>query len=81
MDDPYIGLIQPFPFNYAPQNYTLCNGALLQIASNQALYALLGINYGGDGRTTFGLPNMIGMEPTPGVSYYIATMGYFPSRA
>ena len=64
MTEPFIGSIQYFAFGYAPRGYALCNGATLQITSNQALYALLGIMYGGDGRTTFCLPDLQGRSIT-----------------
>ena len=72
----YIGQIDIFPFNWAPQGYALCSGQLLQITQNQALFALLGTSYGGDGRTTFGLPNLNGRAPVgfgagPGLSPYM----------
>lgn len=62
-------------FNYAPVGWALCNGQLLSIAQNQALYALLGTTYGGDGRTTFALPDLrgrcaIGTGQGPGLQPY-----------
>ena len=61
--EPFIGQIQPFGFNFAPRNWAKCNGALLPIASNTALFSLLGTTFGGDGRTTFGLPDLRGRAP------------------
>ena len=58
--DPFLGTIQAFGFNYAPKGWALCDGQLLSISENQALFALLGNFYGGDGRTTFGLPDLRG---------------------
>lgn len=58
MSDPYVGEIRAFGFTYAPQGWALCNGQLLPIAPNTALFSLLGTYYGGDGRTTFALPNL-----------------------
>jgi len=60
MSDPFLGQIQAFGFNFAPRGWALCNGQLLPIAQNSALFSLLGTTYGGDGRTTFGLPEMRG---------------------
>ncbi len=60
MAEPFIGEIRCVGFNYAPQGWELCNGQLLQISLNQALYALLGQTYGGNGTTTFQLPNLNG---------------------
>lgn len=58
--DPYVGEIQIFGFNFAPRNWAQCNGQLLPISQNTALFSLLGTNYGGDGKTTFGLPDLQG---------------------
>lgn len=58
--DPFIGQIQPNGFNFAPRGWALCNGQLLAIASNTALFSLLGTTFGGDGRTTFALPDLRG---------------------
>lgn len=61
--EPFIGEIRIFAGNYAPRGWALCQGQLLPIAQNQALFALLGTIYGGDGRTTFALPNLAGRIP------------------
>lgn len=61
--EPFIGQIQAFGFNFAPRGWALCNGQLLSIASNSALFSLLGTSFGGDGRTTFGLPDLRGRAP------------------
>jgi len=58
--DPFLGQIQAFGFNFAPRGWALCNGQLLPIAQNTALFSLLGTTYGGDGRTTFNLPDLRG---------------------
>lgn len=58
--DPFIGQIQAFGFNFAPRGWAKCEGQLISIAENNALFALLGTMYGGDGRTTFGLPDLRG---------------------
>lgn len=63
MDEELIGTIKLFAGNFAPRGYMLCNGALLNINQNQALFAILGNTYGGDGRTTFALPNLNGRTP------------------
>ena len=54
---PYIGQIELLPFTFAPQNWALCEGQLLQISENEALYSLIGTTFGGDGQTTFALPD------------------------
>lgn len=58
--DVYMGTVMSFGFNFAPRNWALCYGQLLAISTNQALFSLLGVSYGGDGRTTFALPNLQG---------------------
>lgn len=63
MSEPFIGEIKMFAGNYAPRNWAFCNGQLLAVSSNDALFSLLGTMYGGDGRTTFGLPDMRGRLP------------------
>lgn len=60
MAEPFIGQIQAFGFNFAPRNWAKCNGQLLSINNHTALFSLLGTQYGGDGRTTFGLPDLQG---------------------
>jgi len=74
MADPFIGEIRAFGFNYAPENWALCHGQHIEINQNPALYALLGIQYGGDGRISFCLPDLrgrvaIGHGNGPGLSY------------
>ena len=63
MTDPYIAEIKMFGGNFAPHNYALCNGQIIGIAQNTALFSLLGTTYGGNGQTTFALPNMQGRAP------------------
>ncbi len=63
MSEAYLGEIRLFAGNYAPENWALCNGALLSISSYEALYTILGLTYGGDGKTTFGLPDYRGRLP------------------
>jgi microcystin-dependent protein len=58
MTQPFLGQIQPFGFGFAPRGWALCNGQLLSISQNTALFALLGTMYGGNGITTFALPNL-----------------------
>lgn len=63
MSSPFLGEIKIFAGNFAPRNWAFCEGQLLAIASNNALFSLLGTIYGGDGRTTFGLPDLRGRVP------------------
>lgn len=60
MSEPFIGEIVMFGGNFAPRGYALCDGQTLQISQNEALFSLLGTTYGGDGRQTFGLPDLRG---------------------
>lgn len=76
MSEPYIGEIRMFGGNFAPRNYALCNGQLMSIAQNTALFAILGTTYGGDGQVTFALPDLRGRVPInpgqgPGLSNYV----------
>jgi microcystin-dependent protein len=61
--DPFLAEIRIFPFNFAPQEWAFCNGQVLPISQNTALFSLLGITFGGDGKSTFGLPNLQGNAP------------------
>src|SRR5260370_3541139 len=75
MGTPYLGEILLVAFNFAPTGYAACNGRLLSIAQNTALFSLLGTTYGGDGRTTFALPDLRSRAPVhfgqgPGTSNY-----------
>lgn len=63
MSEPFLAEIRIFGFNFAPRGWALCNGQLLPINQNQSLYSLLGTTYGGDGRTSFALPNLQGRTP------------------
>jgi microcystin-dependent protein len=58
--DPFLGQIQVFPYNFAPQGWAQCDGQLLSISSNPALFSVLGTQYGGNGTSTFALPNLQG---------------------
>lgn len=75
MSEPFVGEIQLFGFSYAPYHWALCAGQTLPIQQNTALFALLGTQYGGNGTTTFQLPNLCGRTPVsqgqgPGLSLY-----------
>lgn len=63
MSEPYLADIQIFGFNFAPRGWARCDGQILPINQNQALFSLLGTTYGGDGRTTFALPDLRGRVP------------------
>ena len=73
MSEPYLGQIQAFGFSFAPRGWAQCQGQILSIAQNTALFALLGTTYGGNGQTTFALPDLrgragIGVGQGPGLS-------------
>lgn len=73
MADPFIAEIRIFPFNFAPKGWAFCDGQILPISQNTALFSLLGTTYGGDGESTFALPNLQGRTPVghgqgPGLS-------------
>ncbi|MGA7316949.1 MAG: tail fiber protein [Silvibacterium sp.] len=75
MSNPFLAEIRIFPFNFAPRGWALCNGQLLSLSQNTALFSLLGTTYGGDGKSNFALPNMQGNAPMhpgqgPGLSLH-----------
>jgi microcystin-dependent protein len=78
--DCLIGQIELFPYNFTPMGWLPCEGQMLNIQQYQALYSLIGKTYGGNGSTTFALPNLKGAEPLPQMKYYIATQGLYPER-
>ena len=80
MDQTYIGTIVLVAFNYAPVNWAFCNGQLLPINQNMALFSLLGTTYGGDGQTNFALPNLNASGLQSGLNYMICMNGVYPSR-
>lgn len=76
MSQPYVGQIDMFGGNFAPKGFAFCNGQLMSIAQDQALFSLIGTSYGGNGVTTFALPNLqsalpIHMGQGPGLSNYM----------
>ena len=81
MSDPFVAEIRIFPFNFAPKGWAFCDGQLLPISQNTALFSLLGTTYGGDGKSTFALPDMQGNSPmhpgqsTTGTFYALGQLG------
>ena len=63
MSDPFVAEIRMFPFNFAPKGWAFCDGQLMPLSQNTALFSLLGTFYGGDGKSTFALPNLQGSAP------------------
>ncbi len=78
MMDAFIASIMLFAGNFAPKGWAECKGQVMQISQNNALFALIGTTYGGNGSTTFALPNL--KAPLEGTRYIICTQGIFPSR-
>lgn len=79
--EPFIGEITIFAGSYSPRGFAFCEGQLLQISQYTALFSNLGVRYGGDGRTTFALPDLKEAEKSlAGVRYIIALQGLFPAR-
>jgi microcystin-dependent protein len=75
MADPFVAEIRIFPFNFAPKGWAWCDGQLLPLSQNTALFSLLGTTYGGDGKSTFALPDLQGSSPMhpgqgPGLSLH-----------
>lgn len=90
LTNPFLGEIRTVPYNFAPRGYAFCQGQMLPINQNQSLYSLLGTNFGGDGRTTFALPDTRQVEDEmrrttrkrfPPFRYIIALQGLYPSRS
>ncbi|MEA2297905.1 MAG: hypothetical protein QOF77_841 [Solirubrobacteraceae bacterium] len=80
MGQPYIGEIRLFGGNFAPQGWAFCDGSLMAISDNDALFSLVGTTYGGDGQSTFGLPDLRGRVPlhqgtASGTSFVIGETG------
>jgi microcystin-dependent protein len=78
MSDQFLAEIRIFPFNFAPTGWAFCDGQLLPISQNTALFALLGTTYGGDGKSTFALPNLQGsvpMQPGQGAGLSLYNLG------
>lgn len=63
MADPFVAEIRIFPFNFAPKGWAFCDGQLIPLSQNTALFSLLGTTYGGDGKSTFALPDLQGRAP------------------
>jgi microcystin-dependent protein len=80
--NPFLGEIETFAFNFCPTGWSTANGQILPINQNQALFALLGTTYGGDGQTTFALPTVKPIFSATGATLQqcIALQGIFPSR-
>ena len=80
MVEEYIGIIKLFAGDFAPAGWAECQGQLLPINNNEALFSILGTRYGGNGQTDFALPNLTKKAPISGTRYIICLMGAFPPR-
>jgi len=82
MDEAFIGEVRAMPYDFLPTGWAPCDGRLLEVGANPALYSLLGSRYGGDGKTTFALPKIPPLKGKEGtLQYCIAIRGMFPRRA
>jgi microcystin-dependent protein len=84
MDETLIGTIMGFPPNFGPVGWMLCDGSLLPIAQHEALFSLIGTQFGGDGQSTFALPKIKPQQAegsATAMNLYIAVEGIFPSRS
>jgi microcystin-dependent protein len=78
MSDPFVAEIRAFPFNFAPRGWAWCDGQILPLSQNTALFSLLGTTYGGDGKSTFALPDLQGraaMAPGQGLGLSLRDLG------
>src|SRR5436309_6219195 len=76
--DPFVAEIRIFPFNFAPKGWAFCDGQIMPLSQNTALFSLLGVTYGGDGKSNFALPNMQGnapMQPGQGQGLSLRDLG------
>ncbi|MDW2799640.1 phage tail protein [Clostridium boliviensis] len=80
MDEFLVGEIIPVPYMFAPEGTLYCDGQEYPVQLFQLLFALIGFTFGGNGSSTFRVPNLKGFEPNPNVHYVIVTDGMFPDR-
>jgi microcystin-dependent protein len=78
--EPFLGMVLLVPYTYLPDGWMPCVGTELSISDNEALFQLIGTTYGGNGLTTFALPNLQNICPS-GMMYIIAIVGLWPSQA
>ncbi len=79
--DYFVGTTVLFPYSFTPTGWILCDGRSLRISQYELLFNLIGNYYGGDGVTGFNVPNMLGLEPGPGMNFYICNEGSYPPRS
>jgi microcystin-dependent protein len=81
--EPFLGEIRLFPYNFLPSGWAACDGSVLPISQNTALFSLLGTSFGGDGQTNFAIPDLRQQVPLSAGGqggYFIALQGVYPSR-
>lgn len=81
MDELLVGEIIMVPYTFAPLGTVYCDGKEYLVQQYQILFSLIGYTFGGNGSTTFCVPDLKGLEPAPGIYYAIATNGYYPDRS
>jgi microcystin-dependent protein len=79
--DYFLGQIALFPYGFVPSYWMACQGQTIAIAQYSALYSLLGTQFGGNGTTTFGLPDLRNASPQSGMQFCICMSGIYPSRS
>lgn len=80
MDELYIGEIRLLPYMFTPRNMLPCDGRSIPVSQYQALYSLIGNQFGGN-QVSFNLPDLRGAAPIPGMAYYIVIFGLYPDRS
>jgi microcystin-dependent protein len=81
METPLLGMIKIFPYDFIPRDWLECDGATLSIQTYSALFSLIGTLFGGNGTTTFQLPNLTDASPIPNTVFAIAIQGVYPTRS
>ena len=78
--DYYLGMILAFPYNFVPYQWQRCDGTVLNVQQNTALFSLIGNKFGGNGQTTFAVPNLTNCIQVPNMIYCICVSGLYPTR-
>lgn len=78
--DYFLGQISLFPYNFVPSGWMACQGQILNVAQYSALFSLLGAQFGGNGSTTFGIPDLRNASPQTGMQFCICITGIYPTR-
>jgi microcystin-dependent protein len=78
--DYFLGQILLFPFNFVPMGFMQCTGTVINIQQSTALFSLISNKFGGNGTTTFAIPDLRNTSPVAGMEYYICVSGIYPTR-